>query len=508
MERNEVLFRELLRLGRTASFYVLRSIPPLAIGGLLLVLSSLDSGSQAGIESFEWIVVGFNIFTFAAMSLLVSGVLAEEWQSNTLSVLVLADTSVGAILRGILGSRVLVVLANLCACLPLFVAIMSFGGVGKIQMFQFSGLLVSLTVFYGAFSLLASSVVKKREMSLLLSFLIIGLPQLVSLYVVERVQALPWLAWSPAVAMKRLTEHALPWTWSMHSVEGGNRWGASGNWLILNVGLLLCAAVFVWLARRTLVSGADLSPGRSQLKAAKVAEFKPIVGNPISWLVLKRFDPLLGVPKAFALSATCVLAIGFEVWDTFFMQQPARDAVALIGFVVMAWTFLWACLVSAQMWMEERTERTLELLLATPYTRDEVILWKVDALFWALIVPTAMYSLLLPAKIWSSVALGSIAMRVFLIIPFTMCCFLYSYVGLFVVVYVTIFFSIRASSAVHAVLATLGSIGGVVFLHVLAFVVGGSSAAGLIGLVVVFDVVLIAAFVPAFRSRLHRFELR
>lgn len=147
----------------------------------------------------------------------------------------------------------------------------------------------------------------------------------------------------------------------------------------------------------------------------------------------------------------------------------------------------------------------MELLLATPYTLDEVILWKVDALFWALVVPTAMYSALVPALLWPSQAAQPLWLRLFLLLPFTMCCFLYSYVGLFIVVYLTIFFAIKATTAVQAVLSTVGFLGGAVFLNLFGLMVGVRSV---IVLAIVLDVVILCSFVPLFRRRLRAFELR
>ena len=128
MERNEIFFRELLRLGRSGKTYYLRSVAPLAIGALLLALFVTDD-PQVGIHSFVWLTLIFNLFSFMATALLISGILHEEWQSNTLSVLFLAETSLGTVVRGILGSRVLLVLANLFACFPLLLSVMSFGAV-------------------------------------------------------------------------------------------------------------------------------------------------------------------------------------------------------------------------------------------------------------------------------------------------------------------------------------------------------------------------------------------
>ena len=87
-----------------------------------------------------------------------------------------------------------------------------------------------------------------------------------------------------------------------------------------------------------------------------------------------------------------------------------------------------------------------------------------------------------------------------------MCCFLYSFVGLFVVVYLTIFFAISANSAVHAVMSTLSLLGGVVLVNILGFVYGLET--GLFVLALVFDVVLLCTFIPLFRRRLTSFELR
>ncbi len=524
MERNEILFRELLRLGRARRTYFLRGVAPLAIGVLLLALF-VSENVQTGIYAFRWLMVAFNVFAFVAMPLLISGVLHEEWQSNTLSVLFLAETTLSSILRGILGSRVIIVLASLVACFPLLISVMNFGGVTSTQMVQFSTLIVSLTVFYGAFAMWANCVCRTREMALLFTFGILGVPQLVCAYWFQ-IGAKEWgslpeaLGIAPSVVMLQLTEGTIPWGWSgRHGQWAGAASLGEGfqfGWLSLQFISLALASVFFLLARRSLgrrivtsegakASGpADAPPVRVEEKRGR--EHTTIVGNPISWLVLKRFDPLFGVPKLVAVVIAFALTIGLEVLDETVSVAVARDAVLFLGLALMAWTFLWACLVSAQMWMEERTERTMELLLATPYTLDEVILWKVDALFWALIAPATMYSALCSTAIWSFQHGTSLALKLFLIAPFTLCCFLYSYVGLFVVVYVTIFFAMRAASAVQAVLSTFGLIGATIFVNLLGFGLGTES--GLFLIAVLYDFVLLAAFVPAFRKRLRTFELR
>ena len=515
MERNEIFFRELLRLGRSGKVYTLRSIAPLAIGALLLALFVADD-PQAGIHSFVWLTVVFNLFSFVAIALLISGILHEEWQSNTLSVLFLAETSLGAVLRGILGSRVLLVLANLFACFPLLLSVMSFGGVNGEQMLQFSTLMVSLTIFYGAFALWGTCLIPRRESSLCFIFACVGLPQIIGLYAYNFVSGgLPrWTAWIPSVALSRLTEDVLPWTRfggePVSTGEAGNAtsWSLAGDWLSLNVLFVSFAAFFLVLARGRL--GARLRvPVAERVRASGRTEpssFKPIVGNPLSWLVLKRFDPLFRIPKIVALGGAVTLSVGFEVVDSQLQNSVVRHAIGLLGLVIMGWTCLWACLVSAQMWMEERTERTLELLLATPFTRDEVILWKVDALFWALVTPTAMYSLLLPASFWQSQSLADLWVRLFLLVPALLCCFLYSYVALFVIVYLTIYFAIAANSAVQAVLSTLGLVGSVLLVNVLGFVYGINT--GLFFLVLVADIALLCTFIPLFRKRIRAFELR
>ena len=77
MPRNEIFFRELLRLGRSARIYILRGISPLVIG-LLLLVSVFIGDPQGGIHSFYWLTFVFNFFAFVAMPLLISGILHEE----------------------------------------------------------------------------------------------------------------------------------------------------------------------------------------------------------------------------------------------------------------------------------------------------------------------------------------------------------------------------------------------------------------------------------------------
>ena len=86
-----------------------------------------------------------------------------------------------------------------------------------------------------------------------------------------------------------------------------------------------------------------------------------------------------------------------------------------------------------------------------------------------------------------------------------MCCFLYSYVALFLVVYLTIFFAMKSTSAVQAVLSTVGVLGGAVFLNLFGFML---EVRPIIVVALVFDVVVICSFVPLFRRRLRAFELR
>ncbi len=516
MPRNEIFFRELLRLGRSARIYILRGISPLVIG-LLLLVSVFIGDPQGGIHSFYWLTFVFNFFAFVAMPLLISGILHEEWQTNTLSVLFLAETSLATVLRGLLGSRVLLVVANLFACFPLLISVMNFGGVTVAQMVQFSTLMVFLTMLYGAFSLWGTCLFRRRETSLCFTFACLGLPQIIGMYWFQfggAGTALPkLLGWVPAVAMMRLTQDRLPWSWAgdsgMDVLEFEPQvahWGNSGDWLSINLLCLALTGLFILLARRALDRRLVAVPARHEPERSATSKpHEVIIGNPIRWLVLKRFNPLFGLNIYVALTAVVLLAVGVEIADSFRSLPTVRYIVGLLGLVVMLWTFLWACLVSAQMWMEERTERTMELLLATPYTLDEVILWKVDALFWALVIPTAMYSVLVPAWLWESQIAPPLWLRLFLLLPFTMCCFLYSYVALFLVVYLTIFFAMKSTSAVQAVLSTVGVLGGAVFLNLFGFML---EVRPIIVVALVFDVVVICSFVPLFRRRLRAFELR
>jgi hypothetical protein len=78
-------------------------------------------------------------------------------------------------------------------------------------------------------------------------------------------------------------------------------------------------------------------------------------------------------------------------------------------------------------------------------------------------------------------------------------------VGLFIVVYLTIFFALKATSAVQAVLSAVGTLGGAVFLNLFGFWLG---AGPIVVLALLFDVVVLCGFVPLFRRRLRAFELR
>ena len=499
---NSVLSRELLRSGRSLRLFLLRGIVPLAIGALVVAFF-LVRDPQAGIRSFAFVTFVFNLFALVAMPVLVSGVLYEEWHANTLSVLMLTETTLGEVLRGLLGSRVLLVISNLFACFPVLISLMTFGGITATQLIQFSFLMVSLCVLYGSVSLWVTCLVRGREKTLGILFTVLGAPQAVALYLVRFVDV-PVdgpLSWVPSIAMYRLTLDALPWTGGSPAARG---WG--GHWLGLNVACLGIALVFFLLSYyrvgKALVAGRD-SQGPSEVgMSARGRSRLPIRGNPLSWLVLKRFHPLFGLPSTLALATGVILVLGAELLGVYLQsyKETPRLICGFLGVAVMGWTFLWACLVAAQTWMEERTQRTLELILATPFTLEEIILWKVDALFWALVTPTVLYSFLLSAFVPVG---GNPVLRLVVLVPATICSFLYSYVGLLVVVYVTIFFAIRAANTVQAVLLTFGSLGGVLAINAVALRLG---APGAFLFVFLLDGVVVFGFLPAFRRRLRSFE--
>jgi len=531
MLTNSILVRELLRAGRSLRVYLLRGLVPLGLASLMLAFF-LSRDPQAGIHSFQWITIFFNVVALVAMPMLVSGVLHEEWQGNTLSVLILSETSLGSILRGLLASRVILTLGNLLAAFPVLISLMVFGGVTAEQLLQFALLMLSLTLFYGAFALLGTCLIRNREKALGFTLFSLGLPQGFAAFFVSSGVLAPKgvVSWIPSVALSQLTRQPLAWTPfsrpSFDPLAAATEVGAATSfpgvggvdWVSLNMTYLFLALVLFglscWRVGRNLEQGATGGAAtggvgrgrggkrRSSRATAESAAHRPIRGNPLSWLVLKRFDPLLGLNHKLAVALAAAVTIGVSIVDEVSSIPLVRASCGFVGLVVMAWTFFWACFVSAQTWVEERAQRTLELILATPYTLDEIILWKVDALFWALVSPTIVYSLLVYNLIPSGVGLGA---QIILLIPITIVSFLYSYVALLVIVYLTIFFAIRSVNTVQAVLLALGSLSGLGLLHFFVILLAGSS--GILALLLL-DAVLFVAFLPAFRKRIRAFEPR
>jgi hypothetical protein len=516
MLENSVLSRELLRSGRSYRVYLLRGLIPLAIGGLMIALF-FRGDPQAGIHSLQFLTLFVHLLVLVGMPTLVAGVLYEEWHSNTLSVLLLTDMSLDSILRGLLTSRVILVLSNLVACFPVLISLMLFGGVTFVQLVQFSLLMVSLALLYGAYGLLGACLIGSREKALGAILFSLAVPQILVLFLVQsdRLSVAGFASWLPAVALLRLTEQVLPWTWFAGDAGAAIPLAPStavllsadgADWLSINL-LYVGLAIVCFVISRHRV-GRRLDQGPSSLGSSSTAkaqpyvdvEHKPIRGNPLSWLVLKRFDPLLGLPPRLAVALTFALTIGVQVLDLGFAVKAPRYMLGFLGLVLMAWTFFWACMVSAQTWIEERVDRTLELLLATPYSLDEIILWKVDALFWALVTPTIIYSVLV-FNLFTEV-LQSVLLQAVVLVPFAICCFLYSYVGLLIVVYLTIYFAIRATNTAQAIFWTFGSLGGLAFLNASCVLLGGLG----VMLLCVVDGLALCLFLPSFRGRLRSFE--
>ena len=134
-----VIFREAVRSSRQKRFFVLRSLTGLVALFILVVLlvvvgsSSVTDGSELARMSFR-VLVGVQV-AFAGLvgPLVVATAFQAETDEGTLDLLALSRLTPSQLLWGVAGSRLLVVASVVIGTLPIAANLLSFGGVGGME---------------------------------------------------------------------------------------------------------------------------------------------------------------------------------------------------------------------------------------------------------------------------------------------------------------------------------------------------------------------------------------
>lgn len=370
-----IIERELRVASRKRLTYNLRLIAAataaLLCGWMAMMQGRVTVGSQVGIELFRGM-------TFAVLSLcmlpglfLTSACLSEEKREGTLGLLFLTDLSGWEVMTGKLMANGWNALYGLLSLVPVFAIPFLIGGIGWQPMVALSGAALSTLLLSLSLGILASTLARNERESMvftlfLLLLVIGGLP-----IAGEWLQRFgPWLG---------LLEMGSPWQLARW-IRGGDWWELSLNLAgivgisILAVGFagFLLARLWRWEARLSASGGLvwrwdgfriqrnENHSGNSNRRCFRE--------NPIDWLGSR--DTAQRVYVWIVLGTLGIVWVwGYTLMGSFWLHPEMLMYYALLTFLTLK---LWVAIESCRRWQEERRMGSLELLLTTPLTAQQV----------------------------------------------------------------------------------------------------------------------------------------
>jgi ABC-type transport system involved in cytochrome c biogenesis permease component len=362
--------RELIVALRRRSTFRLRMIAGAGTMGAVIwaFLVWGTSANSAGVTLFYvfcWIAEVSAVF---ASILVASDSISLERREGTLPFLFLAELNASDIVLGKLAAAGVVPLFTLLAIFPALAVCQLMGGLRNADLWQaFFALLITLFVSLSA-TLLASSVGRQRRTVVLGAvFLLVLFDPLWLLYFASGPGALRF-------------------------------WAALLGYLALGTLFVFLTAVIV---NRTWREQPKERKAAKQLQAISSDRSRTVLDElPVTWMMLRRRQ--LGLAMRYGLAVTLILAgILIGSW----LAVPARRIAGLIALFLLHMGCLLSLLAgTAYSFYNDRQEGTLELLLGTPLSNEQIIegfahfLRKQSAIFLGLL---SIVDCLLSVVLWT-----------------------------------------------------------------------------------------------------------
>lgn len=389
-----ILRRDLAGMPRRRWFY-LKRVALIGLGAAILLwglgLTRWSYNQAIGLQIFMPLAFCAVLAMMLVAPATGSGAILREREERTLGLLFLSGVTSRQFLLGKLAVALFTSILTILSVLPLFMLAVSLGGVGASQVFAAFGLLLA-TVFLGAcIGLFAAAVAPSEKTAGSVLLLVGGLLYLVLPVMVSMIEGLYFnrdpereaTLLSPVVAMTAIVSGRLSWSCLAH---GGYS---------LVVGLLLLWGAGAAIPRRVLTRDAP-EPSlrwRERIKAVRSlsrwVDRPPVSGNPVAW---RETFFVQGGPRSawgkFALGIgslmVMVALMGWALHSGRNTRLDWNDEIATPALMVTLWVSLIVWGISSihdfgNTFSRERRTRTLELLLTTTLTDDEIVWGKVRA---------------------------------------------------------------------------------------------------------------------------------
>ena len=388
-----ILRRDLCGMPRRKRFY-LKRVSLVALGGALLLwglnMTRWSYNQAVGLEIFMPLAFCATLGMMLVAPATGSGVILREREERTLGLLFLSGLTSWEFLLGKLAVALFSSTLTILSVMPLFMLAVSLGGVAASQVVAAFVILLAAVFIGTCIGIFASSVAPSEKTTGSVLMLVGGVLYIVIPLILAMIEGLYFdrsperelAILSPPVAMSDVVSGRLSWSLLAHV-------GYS-----LTVGVLLLWAARLAIPRRVLSRDAPPLADRwiARLKSRQWATAwirrPPIDGNPIAW---RETFFVHGGPRAawgkFALAlGTLTLMVGVSalvVADRRAVHDWNSEFATPI-LMVMFWVSLIVWLVAnihdfGAAFSRERRARTLDVLLTTTLTNEEIVWGKVRA---------------------------------------------------------------------------------------------------------------------------------
>jgi len=381
--------RELLARPRMRRFYW-RRVTLIIVGGLYVLFALLAASGGRRTTMGLQIFMPLAFLTLIAMSIVspttAAGIVTREKEERTFGLLFLSDITGWRFVLGKLLTSLFYTAMTIFSVLPLFMLVVSLGGVSSLQIAMAFLVLMGTMFFCSCVGILAGCVTRtERGMNRLLGSLwglyYFGLPAAVTIpYLVHNATPPTYLGVlvSPFWAMGTLIQ------------------GMSVAPVLLNVAANVALGIpLLWLAQALvprMVAEKDSVPAGVKVKGI-LSSFRrlrpwvtppPILGNPVTWKDLQYFYGGMRATwlKCILFNAgiiSIVLMIAYFMRRSISLSEAATSLIASVFFCSALLALLGSMNSFGMMFTRERKSKALEMLLTTDLTDREIILGKVGA---------------------------------------------------------------------------------------------------------------------------------
>lgn len=386
-----VFWRELKAIPRRRRFYMTRS----SFLGVfaLVILGGYYSGASSrsttmGLQVFAALSMTALVFACLSSTATTAGLISRERQERTLGLLFLTDITGWEFLTGKLWIGMFSTLMSLLMLLPLFILAVSLGGVSTAQILLAYLLIVANILLGSSMGLFSGAVGKTERMTngliaTLWGAYYGGVPLLLGAYfLLAEIRKWPkldeelFLYVSPFAGMGSLIAGVPPAPVLINSIVA----------LALSLPLLFAAHRI--LPRRITTTDAPplLERIRDRLRGIPNARRwvvpEAITGNPVAWKDLHYLHGgRRGSWMKYAISTAIIVGILFFFW------RAAKGDLDDLGWMLLISLLIYSALVFlfgsvngfGQCFLRERRNRSMELLLTTDLTDEEIIAGKAMA---------------------------------------------------------------------------------------------------------------------------------